>query len=35
MTVSHKMLVDGFEWRNAKFRFKEELMQDYDEDSDK
>ena len=29
------MLVDGFELRNAKFRFKEELMQDYDEDSDK
>ena len=29
------MLVDGFEWRSDKFIFNEELMQDYDEDSDK
>ena len=35
MKMSQKMPMDGFEWRNDKFRFNEEFMQGYDEDSDK
>ena len=30
-----KLPVDGFEWRKGKFRFHEEFIQEFDEDSDK
>ena len=30
-----RMLVDSFKWRNKKFRFNEELIQNYDGHSDK
>ena len=33
--MSKKLSVDGFTWRNDKFMFDEEFIQDYDKDSDK
>ena len=30
-----KLSVDGFEWRKGKFRFYEQFIQGFDEDSDK
>lgn len=33
--ISQKLPVDGSEWRKDLFRFDEELLQNYDEDSDK
>ena len=33
--ISQKLSVDGSEWRKDLFRFDEELLQNYDEDSDK
>ena len=33
--MQHKLPVHGFEWRKHLFRFDEELIQDYDEDTEK
>ena len=33
--MSQNSPVDGFEWRNVKFRFHEKFIQEYDEDIDK
>ena len=33
--MSQKLSVDGFKWRKDKFRFGEEFMQIYEEESDK
>ena len=33
--ISQKLSVDGFKWRKYWFRFDEELVQNYDEDSNK
>ena len=33
--MSQKLPVDGFKWRKDLFRFNEEFIENYDEDSDK